>query len=274
MVTRHSSNANSALDGGCWVASLESRELQHDYTRHLSVDERTKYMALPSQTRKSEWLAGRLAAKYIFLDRLESSQATQDKRWKPTLVKLSSDVLNQYPSWMYQQVEVATAGEKPSLVWCGQARPENVSLSHSCGLSCASLTFGSPTAIDIENTLPKLDAFYRINFSDAERRWAITGASSRSNWFFTLLWTLKESVVKLGCFTQASIWNLPGIEIDGLPRVNDIGPFWFSNALSNEFAVFTLSVKQHARVIPVQVAVTGTRDFVLTVINSRAGVVK
>jgi 4'-phosphopantetheinyl transferase superfamily protein len=278
MVTRYSSKANSAFGGGCSVASLESRELQDkEYTRHLSVDERTKYVALPSQTRKSEWLAGRLAAKYIFLNRLETLQGTQNERWRPTLSKLSSATLDLYPSWMYQKVEVVTTGAKPGLVWCGQARPESISLSHSCGVSCASLSFGAPTAIDIETAVPRLDAFYRINFSDAERRWAISAArdeSSRSDWFFTLLWSLKESALKLGCLKQANVWNLPGIEIDGLPGVNDIGSFWFSSTMSSDFAVFTLSVKQHSRVIPVQVAITGTRNLILTVINPLGGVVK
>jgi 4'-phosphopantetheinyl transferase EntD len=280
MVARHSSKANSALGEGCTVASLAARELQDtDYISHLSVGERAKYLALPGQIRKREWLGARLAAKYIFLDRLETSPATQDERtqderWRPALSKLSADALDHYPSWMYQQVEVVTAGEKPSLLWCGQARPESVSLSHSCGMSCASLTFGAPTAIDIETTLPRLDAFYRINFSDAERRWAVSAASSSSDWFFTLLWTLKESVLKLGCFAQANVWNLPGIEIAGLPDANDIGPFWSSSTLSSEFAAFTLSVKERSRVIAVQVAVTGTRNFVLTVINPLGGVVK
>ena len=270
MVTRDSSGASLALGGHCRVASLEARDLRDgDYARHLSVDERTKYMALPTQTRKREWLAGRLAAKFIFLNRLETSQVTQDEGWRPTLTRLSSDALDQYPSWMYQQVEVVTAGKKPSLFWCGRARPESISLSHSGGTSCASLTFGAPTAIDIETTVPRLDAFYRANFSDAERQWAARAASSRSDWFFTFLWTVKESVVKLGCFPQTSIWNLPGIEIEGLPRVNNLGPSSFS-----EFEVFELSVKAQSHVISIQVAVTGTSNLILTVVNPLSGVVK
>ena len=275
MVTRDSSKANLALGGHCRVASIDSRDLQNrDYTAHLSVAERTKYMALPSRTRKSEWLAGRLAAKYVFLSRLETSQVTQDKGWRPIITRLSAHALDHYPSWMYRQVEVVTAGKKPGLIWCGQARPESISLSHSCGTSCASLTFGAPTAIDIESAVPRLNAFYRINFSDTERRWANGAVSSRSDWFFTFLWTVKESVLKLGCFPQTSIWNLPGIEIDGLPGLNKIGPFSFSNTFSSEFAVFELSVKAHSHVLPVQVAVTGTSNLILTVVNPLSGAVK
>jgi 4'-phosphopantetheinyl transferase EntD len=274
MARRDSSNADSAPGADCKVAALNSCELQdRDYTDHLSVDEGMKYRALPSQTRKNEWLAGRLAAKYIFLNWLEAP-VKQAKRWGPSLSQLSPDSLVHYPSWMYQQVEVATAGAQPSLVWCGEMRSESISLSHSGGMSCACLTFRTPTAIDIENTAPRLGAFHRINFSEAERRWAINVPRVRSEWFFTFLWTLKESVLKLGCLAQASIWNLPQIEIENLPDVNDIEPLSHGNALRNEFAVFNLTVKQQTRVISVQVAVNGTRSLVLTVVNPVTGVIK
>lgn len=261
----------------CYVGLLDTAELRLDeYTQYLSVDEKTNYMALRSQTRKSEWLAGRLAAKYIFLNRLELSPEAQDRDWSPTLSKLSSATLGDYSPWMYQKVEVVSNGGKPNLIWCGGARPENISLSHSRGVACASIGFGKPIAIDIEATAPRLDAFYRVNFTEAERCWATRvadGEQIRSNWFFTLLWTIKESVLKLGRL-QASVWTLPGIEIDGLPGVDDIGPFWHGGTMSSDFAVFTLSVKKNYRVIPVQVAVTGTRNLVLTVMNPQGGVVK
>jgi len=77
---------------------------------------------------------------------------------------------------MYQQVEVVTNGGKPSLAWCGQTRPESISLSHSGSESCASIAFGAPTAIDVESTGPRIDAFYRSNFTEAERAWALGGS--------------------------------------------------------------------------------------------------
>ena len=260
----------------CSVGLLDAGELRPDeYTPYLSVDEQTNYMALKSQTRKREWLAGRLTAKYIFLNRLELSSEAQDGDWRPTLSRLSAAVLGDYSPWMYQKVEVVTNGGKPNLAWCGEARPESISLSHSGSVSCASIGFGKPTAIDIEATVPRLDAFYRINFSEVERCWAnrvAGGEQIRSNWFFTLLWTLKESVLKLGWLKQATVWNFPGIEIGGLHGVNDTGRFWHSNMMSSDFAVFTLSVKDHCRVLPVQVAVTGTRNLILTVMNPLGGV--
>jgi len=275
MVTHYNSQPNSALGGGCSVASLESRELHHAYTDHLSVGERAKYASLPSQSRKTEWLAGRLAAKYLFLNRLELSRGAESRQWSPTLSKLSSVALRAYSPWMYQQVEVVTNAGRPGLAWCGQTRPESISLSHSRSESFASIALGTPTVIDVETTAPRIDAFYRNNFTEAEQSWALGGADGESitaNWFFTLLWTLKESALKLGWLN--SLWNLPRLEIAGLPRANSIGPFLYGKTTSNDFAVFTVSVKEHCRVMQVRVAVTGTRNFILTVMNPLSGVVK
>jgi 4'-phosphopantetheinyl transferase EntD len=255
----------------CSVGLFDAGELRPDeYTRYLSVDEKTNYMALRSQTRKRDWLAGRLTAKYIFLNRLELSPEPQAGEWRPALTRLSAATLGDYSPWMYQNVEVVTNGGKPNLTWCGEVRPESISLSHSGSVSCASIGFGKPTAIDIEAAVPRLDAFYRINFSEVERCWAnrvAGGERIRSNWFFTLLWTLKESVLKLGWLKQATVWSFPGIEIDRLPGVNDVGRFWHSSMMSSDFAVFTVRVKNQCRVMRVQVAVTGTRNHVLTVMN-------
>ena len=263
---------DSPVASRCSVGLLDAGELRPDeYTRYLSEDEKTNYLALRSETRKREWLAGRLAVKYIFLNWLELSPEAQDRDWRPTLSRVSPAMLGDYSPWMYQKVQVSTNDGKPNLTWCGKTRGESISLSHSRGVSCASIGFG--TAIDVEANLPRVDAFYRINFSEVEKGWAMSGEHVRSNWLFTFLWTVKESVLKLGWLKQATVWSFPRVEINGLPGVRDIGRFWHSRMMSNDFAVFTLSVKDHGRVMPVQVAVTGTRNLILTVMNPLGGVV-
>lgn len=266
---------NAACVNDCVVGVLDVCELQDkNYTSLLSRDERAQYIGLPNETRKSEWLAGRLSAKYLFLNRLEMSRVTASRQRKPTLLKLSSKALGVYSPWMYQKVEVLSNGGIPSLVWCGKNRPERISLSHARGVSCASIAFGAATAIDIETAVTRNDAFYRINFTEAERNWATRGAGGESiisNWSFTLLWTLKESALKLGWLNQASLWNLPRIEIDGLPDLNHIEPFCSSSTMDDEFVIFMATVKERRRVLPVQVAVAGTRNLVLTVMNSLNG---
>ena len=279
MATQYDSRPNSTISGGCAVALLESRELWGDeYAGHLSIAERVKYMGLPSQSRKNEWLAGRLAAKYLFLNRLEMSEGDKPRQWSPTLSKLSSTALGVYSPWMYQQVEVLPndrPGRYRKLVWCGKDRPESVSLSHARGVSCACIAMERPTAIDIETAVPRLEAFYRKTFTAAEKYWVTRGAeghSIRSDWLFTLLWTLKESAMKLGWLNQASVWDLPRIEIDCLPGLKNVGQFWSNSKMSDHFVVFTARVREHCRVMQTQVAVTGTRNLILTVMNPLGGV--
>jgi 4'-phosphopantetheinyl transferase EntD len=282
MAPHAESEPNPACSSGCFVGLLEARELQDkDYTDHLSIEERAKYVGLPSPSRKSEWLAGRLAAKYLFLNWLEMSQRTQSQQWKPILSRLTSKALGVYSPWTYQKVEVLpndwTASRYTKLVWCGKERPESISLSHADSVSCACVAFGKPTAIDIETAVPRIAAFYRNNFTEAERHWATHGTdgeSARSNWLFTLLWSLKESALKLGWLKQTSLWNLPRIELDGLPSLNYLGPFWSSSVLGDDFVVFTVRVKEACRVMQVRVAVTGTRNFILTVMNPLIGAAK
>jgi 4'-phosphopantetheinyl transferase EntD len=268
---------NPARSTDCSVGLLEVCELRDgDYTGHLSVDERAKYLSLHGQHRKGEWLAGRLAAKHLFLNRLEMSRETRSKPWRPSLSKLSAESLGVYSPWMYQKVEVLSNDGPPSLSWCGKQRPERISLSHAGGVSCASIAFGAPTAIDLETSVPRSDAFYRNTFTEMERDWVMRGAGGellRSNWFFTLLWSLKESALKLGWLKQASIWNLPRIEIDGLRGLSHIGPFWRGSRMDDAFVICTARVKEACRVMQVQVAVTGTCNFVLTVMNPLIGAV-
>ncbi|HEY0097599.1 MAG TPA: 4'-phosphopantetheinyl transferase superfamily protein [Pyrinomonadaceae bacterium] len=275
--------ATAARFDDCFVGWLDVCELQdREYTSHLSVDERAKYLSLRGERRKSEWLAGRLAAKHLFLNWLEPAREIRSGQWNPGLSRLSGEALAAYSPWMYRKVEVLSDGEKPGLVWCGRKRKESLSISHAGGISCASIALEKPVAIDVETAVDRHGAFYRNTFTEVEKNWvARVGGDdglSSANWCFTLLWSLKESVLKLGWLDGASIWNLSRIEIDGLPGLNQPGfnrrePFWRSRNLSDAFVVFTARVKEPRRAMRVQVAVTGTRNFVLTVMNPLIGAV-
>jgi 4'-phosphopantetheinyl transferase EntD len=281
MVPHHKAETNPMCSSRCFVGALDVCELQDtEYTDHLSPGETATYMRLPS-VRKKRWLAGRLAAKFLFLKRLETFQeAPGCRQWRPSLSKLSSEALDRYSPWIYQKIEVLPDGSTPTrhskLVWCGKDRSESISLSHAGGLSCACIAVGPPTAIDVETAVPRIDAFYRNTFTEAERYWVnreTGGESTRSAWVFTLLWTLKEAALKLGWLNQVSVWDLPRIEIDGLAGIDNIGQLWRSSKMVNDFVVFTARVKkEHSRVMQVQVAVTATRNLILTAMNPLSGV--
>lgn len=280
MATHYNFKPTSELGDGCSVALLDSRELPaEEHAFYLSAAEQASYWELSRHSRKNEWLAGRLAAKYLFLNQMELHRGTPSRDWRPGLLSLSAAALSVYSPWMYQRVEVISNGETPGryarLVWGGKDRPESISLSHAGGLSCACITPGTPTAIDIETAVPRVDAFYRNNFTEAERSWVARGAtddSVKSNWLFTLLWTLKESALKLGWLNHASIWNLPRIEINGLPRLNHIDQFSSRRSLGGDFEIFTAVVNQDRRGMQVEAAVVGTPNLVLTVMNPLIGV--
>lgn len=257
---------------GCTAALLESSELLNaDYTTHLSMSE-LKRLAQISSTRKLEWLAARLAAKYLFLSQFQMGQPAVPR--ENHLVKLTSERLRRHSAWMYRNVEVLPPDEgqdeKPVLTWCGARRNENISLSHAAGISCASLS-ATPTAIDIEVATSRVTAFYRKTFTTAERKWV--NASARNNdfqsrWFFTLLWTMKESALKLKMLSTATLWQLPRLEIKELPDLR----FDDTSALDH-LVSFPIRIKEPQGELPVQVAVAGTHEWVLTVMNSRPGVV-
>ena len=231
-----------------------------------------KRLAQISSPRKLEWLAARLAAKYLFLSQFEMGQPALSR--EDHIVKLTGERLRRHSAWMYRNVEVRQPEEgrdqKPVLTWCGVRRNENISLSHVAGISCASMA-AVPTAIDIEVATPRVTAFYRKTFTAAERNWVNVRARDdqfKARWFFTLLWTMKESALKLKLLTSATLWQLPRLEIKELPDLR-----FDDTSTLDHLVSFPVRIKEPQGELPVQVAVAGTHEWVLTVMNSRLGVV-
>jgi 4'-phosphopantetheinyl transferase EntD len=272
MEPRINIGTNPARADDCAVGLLEVCELRdEEYAGHLSPRERAKYVRLHGTRRRGEWMAGRLAAKYLFLNRLEGAGRP---RSVTTLLELSAKVLDAYSPWMYRAAEVLSDGGAPNLFWCGALRTEKVSLAHTRGVSCACLSVDAPAAIDIETVAPRDGAFYRKNFTESERDWVNVetgGESAGAIWCFTLLWSLKESALKLGWLSQASVWSFPRIQIGGLPDLDRVGPFWCESTMGDACAAFHARVEEDRRVMHAQVKVAGTRDLVLTTMSPLTG---
>ncbi len=266
---------------GCMAALLESRELlSADYTTHLSMSELKRWAQLSSTRRKLEWLAARLAAKYLFLSSFELGELGHDALPRERrFTKLTCEMLRRHSPWLYRHVEVLPPDEtpqaKPVLMWCGAKRNEHISLSHTTGVSCASMA-ATPTAVDIEVATSRVTAFYRKTFTVAERRWVSSRARDdefKSHWFFTLLWTLKESALKLKLLRSATIWELPRIEIEDLSNLGRFVPAATDALAMDHLVSFPVRIKEPQGEIPVQVAVAGTRNWILTVMNPQSGVI-
>jgi 4'-phosphopantetheinyl transferase EntD len=261
----------------CWVALLESQSLLgtgRDYRIYLSAAERNRHGALRSSKRRLEWLAGRLAAKYAFLHRLERGVVDDAEEWCPTLLQLSAQSLDAFPLWMYQRIELPASTDPerggPRLRWCGKSNEEAVSLSHTGNNACACLCAEGTVGIDIETVAPRVEAFYRWNYTEREKLWVSLGANLEPlsrEWLFTLLWTLKEAALKARAVLQKSPWSFAGVGVSGLPAPEDVLWAYRNRTWGEKFGLFEGVIEEDCNATRVQVAYLGTRHLVLTVVR-------
>jgi phosphopantetheinyl transferase len=136
------------------------------------------------------------------------------------------------------------------------------------------LSFDGPTSVDLENSVPRVEPFYRKTFSIAEQSWVTRAAGAdkfSSDWLFTFLWTLKESALKLQ--TDQTLWDLPRIEIGDLPEPEHFSQPRNDRTFVDHFSTFPVSVRNRQRTNRVQVAVTGSRNLILTLMKPLSGVI-
>ncbi len=265
--------------GGCWVAMLELPDLaQADgaYTVYLSAPERERFDAIRSAQRRREWLGGRLAAKYLFLYRLELGFEADADRWRPALLALSSESLRVFPAWMYEAIEIRPStdaqGGAPRLVWLGGDREQSISVSHTRNVACACLAEGV-VGVDLEMAEPRVETFYRSNYTDAEKAWVDRCAREEridEDWLYTLLWTCKESALKARALHQQSALSFAGIDVSGLPAPRDVRWAYLQGRFSDRCGLFTAVIQERCRATSAQVAYMGTRDLILTVLKPSA----
>ena len=213
----------------CTVAILDSHHVSKgDQIEYLSVREQAKFVSIPHPERRHKWLAGRLAAKYLFLQHMGTQFCTGTAGpAQPVLLKLTPERLRAFSPWMYRKIEVLmnpdASNEYPRFVWCGKYHSAHISLSHIATMSCAAITFGSVVGIDVEIPAPRTETFYRGNFTPAERQWvrqSVDATEISPHWLFTLLWTLKEGILKACMSSLISVWAFPDIDINILQNIN------------------------------------------------------
>jgi len=199
-----------ATNAGCALALLAAGEVTEPaHGDRLSSREAACLSALAHPRVRRHWLAGRLAAKSLLLRGGGPSRR---------LDVLDGERLRAVPAERYREIEVLpAAGGPPRLAWKGRELPARISISHGGGLSCAALpAAGAATGIDLETVAPRVEAFYRGNFTPAERRWAENGALSGDlsrDWLYTFLWTLKEAAFKSGATAVQGVWEFGGLEV-------------------------------------------------------------
>jgi hypothetical protein len=268
------------IDTACpVVAILDSAGMAPDlYTCYLSPAELTEASVIGNERRRAEWVAGRLAAKYVFLHRERFGAFAGASLL--TARNLTSIELDAFFRETYRSVAVTkdkSPGGGPARVgWQSESESLKVAISHASGLACAFIGAESVYSLDLELTSPRIPGFYLQNFTPGERNW--TDSSARlfnlsSDWLYTLLWSAKECLLKTPRFAGLSLWNMPSLEINilsGIERLANInqpgglsGTFQFLQAEATSPAPLTMPDSRTS----FQLAVSGTADLILTALT-------
>ena len=267
----------TTVQRGCWVAVLQSRGLtctERDCASYLSAGERATHQGFGSPRRRMQWLAGRLAAKYLFLHRLEMGRPQAQLR-QPILFQLTAQSLDAFPDWMYQEVEVVPAstdadGAGAGFRWCGTVEQETASISHIDDEACACLCADGNVGIDLERVLPRVEAFYKLNYTEAENEWVNEGTSTEPlsrDWLYTLLWTFKEAALKARAAFPKNLLSFSGTGFNGLPAAHDMLWAYRRRNWSDRFDLFSAVIEGQGKATGVHVAYAGTRHRILTVVK-------
>jgi hypothetical protein len=262
MVTEH---------GRSLVAGLDSAEvtgtIQASCLRETEIHEAA---AILNRRRREEWVAGRIAAKYAFLcgERFHESAGSGALY----LRMLDGADLAAFSSEEYRAISVvrdrAPSGGPAHVGWSSGSDTMRVAISHSAGISCASVGIGGVWSLDLETPAPRVPEFYIHTFTNRERDWVGAWAGSyglHPEWLYTLLWSARECLLKTPNFRALSLWDMPTLEIEVLEGAERLVKVHDSKNLSGSFEFL------EARTFygPFRLAVAGAPNLILTAITGR-----
>lgn len=231
---------------------------------YLSASECERFSRFRAPLRKREWLAGRLASKFLFLGERTGTPAPY--------ATLSLRDLDRFRPSLYRSTEVrrddSVRGGIPQ-VGSG-ARFRDVAISHTNGIACALLGNGNAVAVDMERVESRSAVFYRGNFTDRER--TLVAELSRSpgldpDWTFTLLWSIKECLLKTPAYIHLSIWDMPGLDLRIVSGAENLAEAHSAREFSGSFVFLSVEAASRAGVTLERVAVSGRYDLVLSAIR-------
>jgi len=242
------------------VALVDSQDLRNGpWLECLSGQELADYRRFGSERRQQEWLAGRIAAKYVYL---------QQGSPLAGLVSANVEMLTHFDPAAYRET-VVVRNESPEggPVRVGQEMLETA-ISHVKGLACATTASGPFRSIDIESNAARVPAFYTENFSAREREWALD-ASGRLrldlDWLYTLLWSAKECLLKTSRFAGVSLWNMRSVDVNVVAGSERLTAFRGAAGFASNFEFLRAETTGTGAY---QLAVSGNANFVLTAIST------
>ena len=240
------------------IAMLDSALLAgKDYEEFLSQREREEFSRFRAPLRKREWLAGRLCSKFLFLSEHSGMLSAAD--------------LSRFPLSAYRSTEVMRNDTvRFGLPQVGSGSEfRDVAISHTKGIACALLGNGGTIALDMERVETRSPVFYRGNFTASERAWA-AGCFHRlglePHWTLTLLWSIKECLLKTPMYNGLSLWDMPSLNLriasgeDGLVHPHS------ARELSGGFVFLRIDATGRHGSAAQRVAVSGRNDLIVTAI--------
>ena len=242
----------------------------------LSPTERHRYGTIRNRERRQRWIGGRLVAKYLFLTRWAGDRPSVVGSLPPRVDRVEPAALERFPPHAYREIEILPRRRRDGgvpLVWrAGRPHSVHVSLASTRGLSGACLDGTRPVGLDVEVPLRRHHAFYRINFSPAERRWVEVLSEFGPidvDRAYTLLWCLKESTMKSQQSDDLSLWQLPRITVQLRSDPGAVVEVLRSTSLHRPLLRSEVEVRTHERTWIAEAALATSPDAVITVLSTR-----
>jgi phosphopantetheinyl transferase (holo-ACP synthase) len=240
------------------VATLDSSLLAgRNYEAFLSEREREEFLRFRTPLRQREWLAGRLTSKFLFLSEHSGMLSAAD--------------LARFPASIYRSTEVMRSdGVRFGIPQVGRGTQfRDVAISHTSGIACALLGNGGTIAVDMERVESRTPVFYRGNFTAGER--ARADCSRRlgldPHWTLTLLWSIKECLLKTPAYNDLSVWNMPSLDLRIVSGEDGLLHPQSARELSGSFVYLGVEATARNGTVSQRVAVSGRYDLVVTAIR-------
>ena len=182
----------------------------------LTPNERARLRAVTQPLRRRELIVSRVLAKRLFVRMMDAAPAVAGMRGA-TFSEVKLETPQESEGSRLRDVEIgrAASGEAgPSIIDRGIPRRDmSVSIAHADGWTTVALSTASAIGVDVARTEARCASFYRAHFTKPEREWVEGTHRSRQDVLYTLLWTLKEGVVKSGTAPGVTLWGYDEIEL-------------------------------------------------------------
>jgi phosphopantetheinyl transferase (holo-ACP synthase) len=167
--------------------------------------------------------------------------------WPPPVQIVAVGQLETIPPASYRHVEVRrNIDGAPYVVREGVATDTDrlrISIAHCGGWAVAAFSTVGAVGVDVEEVGPRRRGFYEANMTEGERRWIVGAPEVAADRIGTLLWVLKEAVLKSGASAARTIWEMSAIDIDVATPAADVAETWPSNEAGCAPTLVTLPVR-------------------------------